>query len=88
MCIPSCGYQNEFLADCGQHQVRQLAATDCTRTFYYEKTSGALVALFSFCAPWGPVCDFGPPGFTQPAACSPWAQVYPCDDGGADGGTE
>ncbi len=86
-CVPSCGYQHEFLFDCGDYQSLMRAADDCSLTYYYEKSTGTLVALFSACTSQA-VCDFGPFGFSQPTTCSPWVEVYPCGDGGADGGTE
>jgi hypothetical protein len=85
MCIPSCGYQNVILQDCGQYQAWWISASDCSYIYYYEKSSGALVARFFGCNTQ-PVCDFGPPGFTQPASCGPFTELYPCNDAGADGG--
>ncbi len=87
-CAPSCGYQNEFVADCGEYQQWTLAASDCSEAFYYRKASGELVARFSWCATLPATCTFGPSGFTQPATCSAPVEVHPCGDGGADGGTD
>jgi hypothetical protein len=86
MCVPSCGFQRELIADCGQYQQWQLAAGDCSVVYYYEKSTGMLVALFAYCAGDPRACQFGPSGFTEPTTCGAQVEVYPCDDGGADAG--
>jgi len=86
MCVPSCGFQRELVAECGQYEQWQLAAGDCSVVYYYEKSNGMLVALFASCAGEPSVCQFGPDGFTEPVACGPQVEVDPCGDGGADAG--
>jgi hypothetical protein len=87
-CVPSCGYQYESLADCGEYQRWTLSASDCSLALYYRNDSGELVAGFAWCDTLPTTCTFGPSCFTQPATCAGLGAVNPCGDGGANGGTD
>jgi hypothetical protein len=71
--------------DCGTYVRWQIENIDVGCSYYYDKASGDLVAVF--CGDTGnTTCLGGPPGFTEPA-CAP-IQYRPCvsNDALGDGG--
>jgi hypothetical protein len=75
----------EWTQDCGPYKSRWLVQADVGTVYYYDATSGALVAIVSLTNPLVQRCLAGPGDFVIPTSCGP-VQSTPCSpaDAGAD----
>lgn len=83
--------QNEFISDCGGYHVLSGLASYIFEEYFYDETSGALVAV-TIVDSSGPRCIAGPStGFVPPAGCSQLTSGRPPPkcvvDAGSDGGS-
>lgn len=75
-------------ARCGQYNALGVADADWGYTYYYDKATGKLVAVFIFGGTGGPGalgCVGGPADFVPPA-CDASHETNACSDAGADSG--
>jgi hypothetical protein len=75
-----------LFVDCGAYHAVTVTSVDTSRTYYYDLTSGALVAIIVASAPQSSVTCLGGPaaGFTPPTCSGSGSQTLPqCLDGGA-----
>lgn len=70
----------QTVADCGQYQALALIYFDSLYTYYYDKTSGALVAFVSSSG-GSSDCIGGPADFVEPACGS--FELGVCEDAGS-----
>jgi hypothetical protein len=74
-------------ADCGGYHVVTVSVIDVSGTYYYDATTGMLVAIVH-AGLGGTECVAGPAGgFTLPKCTEGSEDLPQCLDGGADGGT-
>lgn len=81
-----CGGLAEYQADCSAYRSLAVVNVDSSYTYYYDKTTGALVAIYTN-GPGGngPQCLAGPAGFKLPK-CGASQPLAPCpEDAGTDG---
>ncbi len=57
----SVNFSREERYDCSGYHVSLIAHVDTSQTYYYDATSGDLVAIYSSALILGPVCVAGPP---------------------------
>ena len=77
------GAITELQADCGAYLARIVVNVDVADTYYYDKASGALVAVFGTGYDGNTTCEGGPPIFPAPTCATP-QPFDPCPkDGGA-----
>lgn len=81
-----CGGLPEYQADCGAYRSLSVVNVDSSYTYYYDKTTGALAAVYTS-GPGGngPQCAGGPAGFKLPR-CGASQVLTPCPmDAGTSG---
>ncbi len=92
-----CGHGFHVTAkDCGPYHVVEVSGVDASWDSYFDKTTGALVAvtggLSSWCFPNGGGfcidCKGGPADFVPITACSTPRDLCATGDGGIDANTE
>jgi hypothetical protein len=86
LCVASMAFSRNLVSDCGGYHVLNLFFLDGGSAFYYDGTTGALVAIVGIGINAGSPCVGGPAGgFVPPSGCATGTSPPQCTgDAGGD----